>query len=103
MNNEVLIDSIKRLGIDNAVASGRNDIVIGERKVSGSAYRLSIGKKDGSGRKALHHGTMLLNIDLDAVEKYLSPNKLKLKSKGIESVRARVMNLSEIVPDISHE
>lgn len=78
MNNTVLIEGLKKLGIPNAEPTGRNDICVGGRKVSGSAYKLSLGKRDGSGRKALHHGTMLLNLELDALQKYLSPNKLKL-------------------------
>ena len=71
--------------------------------MSGSAYKLSLGKRDGSGRKALHHGTMLIDLELTALQKYLSPNKEKLQSKGVESVVSRVVNLRELLPDISHE
>lgn len=46
---------------------------------------------------------MLLDLDLTALDKYLSPNKLKLKSKGVDSVVSRVMNLKERLPHISHE
>jgi lipoate-protein ligase A len=92
MNNSVLIESLKHFGVD-AVPSGRNDIHVDGKKVSGSAYKLNLGKRDGSGRKSLHHGTMLLNLELDALLKYLNPNKLKLISKGVDSVVSRVMNL----------
>ena len=78
MNNTVLIESLKKIGIPNAEPTGRNDICVDGRKVSGSAYKLSLGKKDGSGRKSLHHGTMLIDLDLTALERYLSPNKAKL-------------------------
>ena len=78
MNNEVLLAGLRKLGIKDAEATGRNDLCVGGRKVSGSAYKLSLGKRDGSGRKALHHGTMLLDLDLTALERYLSPNKAKL-------------------------
>jgi lipoate-protein ligase A len=77
MNNVILINALSKFGV-NAEATGRNDICVDGRKVSGSAYKLSLGKKDGSGRKALHHGTMLLNLDLNALNKYLNPNKAKL-------------------------
>ena len=103
MNNDILIRSLEKLGIRGAEPTGRNDICVHGRKVSGSAYKLSLGRKDGSGRKSLHHGTMLLDLDLTALDKYLSPNKLKLQSKGVDSVIARVMNLKERVPHISHE
>ena len=46
---------------------------------------------------------MLINVDLDALQKYLSPNKLKLLSKGITSVRSRVENMTNINPNINHE
>ena len=46
---------------------------------------------------------MLLDLDLNALTKYLNPNKLKLLSKGVDSVSARVMNLKEIVPTITHQ
>lgn len=46
---------------------------------------------------------MMLDVELGALQKYLNPNKKKLESKGVDSVVARVMNLKEIVPDISHE
>jgi lipoate-protein ligase A len=46
---------------------------------------------------------MLLDLELEALSKYLSPNKLKLQSKGVESVVSRVLNLRERLPDVSHE
>lgn len=78
MNNEVLIQSLTKIGVQGAEPTGRNDICVHGRKISGSAYKLSLGKVDGSGRKSLHHGTMLLDLDLTALDRYLSPNKLKL-------------------------
>lgn len=47
---------------------------------------MNLGNKEGKGKKALHHGTMLINLESDIIAKYLNPNKLKLKSKGIDSV-----------------
>ena len=73
------------------------------KKVSGSAYKLKLGKKDGSGKRSLHHGTMLLDIEMGALSKYLNPNKKKLESKGVTSVISRVMNLKEAVPSITHD
>ena len=64
---------------------------------------MSLGRKDGTGKKSLHHGTMLLDLDFTALDKYLSPNKLKLQSKGVESVVSRVMNIKEQIPHITHE
>lgn len=52
------------------------------------------------GPKSLHHGTILLNVNLDNMNNYLNPNKLKLISKGIDSVKARVTNLCDIYPQL---
>lgn len=46
---------------------------------------------------------MMINVDVNAIQKYLNPNKEKLKSKGIDSVVSRVQNLIELVPDLTHE
>jgi len=55
-------------------------------QISGSAYRVALGKRDGSGKKSLHHGTMLLDVKPESFMKYLNPNKAKLLSKGVNSV-----------------
>ena len=102
LNNEVLIRSLEAFNIVGE-ASGRNDLVVDGKKISGSAYKLKLGKKDGSGRRSLHHGTMLLDLELGALGKYLNPNKKKLESKGVDSVISRVMNLKEAAPDITHD
>lgn len=78
-------------------------MVVDGRKISGSAYKLKLGRANGEGRRSLHHGTMLLDLDLNALQKYLNPNKKKLESKGVDSVVSRVMNLKEINPNITHE
>jgi lipoate---protein ligase len=94
-NNSILTKALSSFGIE-AEASGRNDIVISDsqRKVSGAAF-----KRERN--LFLHHGTMLLDVDFNALSNYLNPNKLKLQSKGVTSVAARVQNLIDLVPDMS--
>ncbi len=98
-NVQVIFNALKTFGIQGE-ASGRNDLLIpfhdGPRKFSGSAYRE---KKD----RAFHHGTLLLHTDLTRLGNYLTPNPKKLQSKGKESVRARVANLSEVAAEIKHQ
>lgn len=79
--------TLQQLGI-NAMVSGRNDITIDEKKVSGNAFYRAAGK-------SIVHGTMLFNTDLEKLVLSITPNNQKLISKGIESVRKRVTNLSE--------
>ena len=97
MNNDLLLGALKKFGLE-AKASGRNDLTIEnegvDKKISGSAYKLKLGNiKTGEGRKSLHHGTMLLDLELGALGKYLNPSKAKLESKGVDSVISRVINL----------
>ncbi len=77
MNNKIIINALGSLGIE-AKVSGRNDITVDDKKISGSAYRLNLGGKGGKGKKALHHGTILFSVDLQALHRYLNPNKKKL-------------------------
>ena len=62
-----------------------------------------MGCANGIGRRSLHHGTMLLNLDMTSLGKYLNPNKKKLESKGVDSVISRVISLVEANPGITHE
>lgn len=95
LNNEILIDALKEFDI-NARANGRNDIEVNSKKISGAAFRKT---HDLS----IHHGTMLLNVDIPSMVQSLTVDKKKLIAKGVESVRSRVMNLADIVPSITHE
>lgn len=79
-----------------AQPSGRNDLTVEGHKFSGSAFYKS-------GSRAYHHGTLLLNADLDKLGRYLSPPKAKLEAKGVASVRSRVVNLSEYAPGLTVE
>ena len=74
--------------------SGRNDLLADGRKFSGNAFYHHLGR-------AYHHGTLMVDVDLDRVQRYLSPSKAKLAAKGVDSVRSRVVNLKEFVPDLT--
>lgn len=99
VNNKIITNAINSFGL-KAYASGRNDLIVetdeGEKKFSGSAFKET---KD----RSFHHGTVLINADMSKLSQYLNPNKKKLESKGITSVRARVANLLELNPEITHE
>jgi len=86
----VILSAVRSLGIE-ACFSGRNDITAGGRKFSGNAFCMRRGNR-------MHHGTLLLYADLGRLQRYLSASPLKLQSKGIDSVRARVCNLCELNP-----
>lgn len=92
-----VIDVLHSIGIE-AEISGRNDILVGGRKISGTAMC-------SRGGRALFHGTLLINADLEAMSEALKPDENKLIGHGVKSVRNRVANLSEhtkkeVSPDI---
>ena len=91
----VIQKAVSYCGID-AQFSGRNDLLAEGRKFSGNAFYHSKGK-------AYHHGTLLIDTDADRLGRYLSPPKAKLESKGIASVRSRVVNLKELSPELTCE
>lgn len=96
-NLDIVLGALRRCGI-NAERSGRNDLTFEGRKISGSAF-----KHSPDAGVSLHHGTVLVNTDMQALGRYLTPDKRKLEAKGITSVGARVMNLQESFPALSHD
>ena len=82
-----LADFLRSLGLD-AEKSGRNDVLVGGRKVSGNAFQMLPDR-------SIVHGTLLYETDFDALETAIRPPVEKLERHGVASVRQRVMNLSE--------
>lgn len=77
-----------------AEKSGRNDLLADGRKFSGNAFFHHAGH-------AYHHGTLMVDVDKEKLQRYLSPSKAKLQAKGVASVRSRVVNLSELSPGLT--
>ena len=76
--------------------SGRNDLLVNGRKFSGHAFY----NEDGN---YFHHGTLMVNVNVNILGDVLNPSELKLKSKGIKSVKSRVINLNELNNEITIE
>ena len=91
----VLQRAIGQYGLDTEV-SGRNDVLCQGRKFSGNAF--------AKGRhQRLHHGTILIRTDMEVLQRYLKVKPAKLQKHGVASVQSRVVNLSELVPDITSD
>lgn len=84
-----VVDALRGLGLD-AEFSGRNDILVSERKISGTAQQLSKGR-------LLLHGTLLFDSDPDMISGALNPDPTKFQSKSIKSVRSRVGNIRQFL------
>ncbi len=91
----VIVEACRLIGIP-AEISGRNDVLTGGRKFSGNSFY----SHDGY---SFHNGTLLLNVDMANLGKYLNPSKAKLNSKGVASVRSRVINLCDLKPELTTE
>lgn len=90
---EPVVTCLRQMGV-NAEFSGRNDILVDGRKVSGSAQR-------SFEKRTLFHGTLLFDADMEMLSRVLTPRKIKMESKGVKSVRGRVANLKEFLPGMS--
>ena len=84
-----MVNALRELGL-NAEASGRNDILIDGKKVSGTAQRLL-------NERMLHHGTLLFDSDLETVAGALRVDPEKFRSKHTKSVRSRVGNIRPLL------
>jgi lipoate-protein ligase A len=92
---QVLLQAVNSLGI-GAEFSGRNDLVVGDRKFSGNAFCFK-------SKMAFHHGTLMIDTDYEKITRYLQVSGGKFASNGHEvpSVRSRVVNLASLNPDIT--
>lgn len=90
---DVILRAVRKLGIP-AEKNGRNDLTVDGQKFSGHAYYRT-------GDQCYHHGTLMVDVDMTPLEKYLNVSPLKLEAKGVKSVRSRVVNLKALNPRLS--
>lgn len=88
-----IIYALSHMGVDAAL-DGRNDIIAAGCKISGNAqcvYNTADGRK-----RLMHHGTLLFSADMSSMSGALNVSGAKLRSKGVKSVRQRVVNIADI-------
>jgi lipoate---protein ligase len=90
---EPVVMCLKNLGLD-AKFSPLNDIIVGDKKVSGNAQ---------TRRKntLLQHGTILLDVDVDKMFSVLKVPSEKIKDKMIQDVKARVTGLKKTYDEVA--
>lgn len=91
----VIQDALLSYGLTTEI-SGRNDLTCQGRKFSGNAFAKGQ-------RNDLHHGTILIKTDGAMMQRYLIVDKAKLMKNGVKSVASRIINLSELIPELTSE
>ena len=86
-----VIEALHKLGV-NAELTGRNDITVDGRKISGNAQFTTDGRM-------FSHGTLMLDSEVENVVSSLRVKSEKIRSKGIKSIRSRVANISEFLEE----
>lgn len=87
--------TLRNFGLE-AEFNGRNDFQIQGRKFSGNASY-------SDGRVLCRHGTILIHTDIEKMEYYLMPSTEKLERNYVRSVKERVVNLGDLLRDVSAE
>ena len=88
-----VLDALHALGAD-AVFTGRNDLLVDGKKISGTAqYKLP--------GVTVHHGSLLFDTDFEQMMAATTVSAEKFSSKSIKSVRERVTNLAEHLPQVT--
>lgn len=94
-NLKVILEGLRNYGLP-AYFSGRNDILLDEKKFSGNAF-------SRIGSNNCHHGTIMVDVDMTKLANYLNVPPLKMEAKGIRSVKSRVTNLIDYAPELTIE
>lgn len=85
-----IVDALQSLGVP-AAFSGRNDLVVHDKKISGNAMVYY-------GNRVLEHGTLLFSTVQHNLAQALKVDPDKFNDKAVKSVRSRVTNISEHLP-----
>lgn len=85
-----VINTLATLGVE-ANFTGRNDLEIDGKKICGNAQAYAKGRM-------MHHGCLLFDVDMSVLGDALKVSKDKIESKGVKSVRARVTNINNELP-----
>ncbi len=86
---QMVVLVLRRMGVE-ATTTSHNDVLIGDRKVSGTAFYHLPGR-------SIVHGTLLYDTNMEQMLGAITPSVEKLQQKGIQSVRQRITLLKDHV------
>lgn len=90
---QIVAGVLRELGLP-AVTTAHNDVLVNGRKVSGNAcYALP--------NATIVHGTLLYDVNLDALELAITPSEAKMQKHAVQSVRQRVANIRPMLTHIT--
>ena len=92
---ELIIQTLGKFGV-KASKLRKNSLSVDGKKFSGQAFCFR-------GQHVLHHGTLLVNSDLDRLNRYLGAEVTGIETKAVASVPAVVANLSIFAPELTVE
>jgi lipoate-protein ligase A len=92
---ELIFKTLEKFGI-KASRLRKNSLAVDGKKFSGQAFCFR-------GQHVLHHGTLLVNSDLDRLGRYLGPEIENIRTKAVASVPSEVVNLSSFAPRLTVE
>lgn len=81
-----VVEALKKLGVE-AYSTGRNDLLIAGKKISGNAEHVHK-------NRVLHHGTLLFDSHLESLKGALKADLSKFEDKAVQSNRSEVTNIS---------
>jgi lipoate-protein ligase A len=84
-----VIDFIGTLGVKVSF-SGKNNLIAGDKKISGNSAHVYK-------NRVIHHGTILINSNLDNLNMAITPGKYSISDKAVKSIRATVTNLNDLL------
>lgn len=90
-----MVDALHKLGIPVEI-TGRNDLMLEGKKISGNAQRY----QDGY---LMHHGTLMFDVNVDTMVRVLNVSDEKFVSKAVKSVRSRVGSIKQYAPHLTIE
>lgn len=89
---EPIRNALQSMGVETEY-SGRNDLLLNGKKISGNAEHVFQQKK-----KVLHHGTLLFDANLEHLGQALHPDG-SYESKAVKSVRSQVVNIRSVLQE----
>lgn len=95
INLQIICKALQKWNIDASI-SKREDIILGEYKISGTASKL--GREN-----AYHHCTVLISVKSQILKQVLNKNREGIINKATESVKSEVINLNQLYSNLTVE